>query len=113
MNYFVLPGLKTKCNLKFDLSRDKACEVVKEAVLKHFNFTVEKITSKSRKIEMLYPRQVLMYLLKQNTSMTLKEIGEMFDTDHTTVISNMKRIRNRMDTEDQVRYEIRTIQSNI
>lgn len=41
---------------------------------------------KSRKRELVYARQLMMWYLSENTQLTLGMIGEMFNRDHSTVI---------------------------
>ena len=113
MNYIIIPGLKTRTGIKLVHSRDKTCELVKQAICDHFGMTFEKISRKTRKRELVYPRQVFMYLLRQNTTLSLKQIGEMFDYDHTTAIHSIQKVKDLMATEEDVRAEIRYIQASI
>ena len=113
MNYMALPGLKNRRGIKFDYPKDKTVELVKEAVTDYFGITFEKLSRRCRKKEILYPRQVLIYLLRQNTSMHLSEIGVLFGLDHTTVIHNIQRIKGFVESYDEIRKEIRLIQASI
>lgn len=51
-----------------------------------FNVEPRAILSRSHKRIYAQPRQVAMYLLRQHTQRTLKEIGRRFRRDHTTVL---------------------------
>ncbi|MEA3265717.1 MAG: helix-turn-helix domain-containing protein, partial [Candidatus Fermentibacteria bacterium] len=52
-----------------------------------------------RKREILVPRQVSMYLMRDLTNLSLEEIGSFFGRDHSTVLNAIKRI-NRMMGDD-------------
>lgn len=113
MNYLIIPGLKTRNGIKLVHAKDKTFDLVKEAILDHFGMTFEKVSRRCRKREILYPRQIFIYLLKQNTTMSLKQIGDIFEFDHTTVIHSIQKVKDLMDTEDEIRHEVRVIQASI
>jgi uncharacterized Fe-S cluster-containing radical SAM superfamily enzyme len=53
--------------------------------------TAEEYVKHKRNREDVNIRFMLFYMLKQNTKMRLKEIGKVFDKDHTTVINGCKK----------------------
>jgi chromosomal replication initiation ATPase DnaA len=66
--------------------------VIEEEILKEgaifFNLSEEEIKSSSRDRKFLEPRYMIMYFIKTNTRLTLKEIGVIFgNRDHSTVIN--------------------------
>lgn len=63
---------------------------------------VDEITlkSKSKKREIVIVRQAIFFLLRKNTTLTLKQIGKVFNRDHTTVIAGIKKIIDNMRYED-------------
>lgn len=71
-------------------------------VAEHFNTTVEKIHSsiKLRLRNILFVRQILFYILKKHYNYTYKYIGNQFGKDHTTVINNVKLIKNWISIND-------------
>lgn len=70
-----------------DSEREVNIDSVQEAVADYFNVTVADLKAKSRKRELVHPRQVAMFLAKEKTDLSLKSIGYHFGgRDHSTVI---------------------------
>jgi chromosomal replication initiation ATPase DnaA len=75
--------------------------LIKECIAKHFNIKVEDLYNRSRKIEVLIPRQLAMYFIRQKTKICLKEIAYSFvGFDHTTATNSVKQVQNAIDTKD-------------
>jgi chromosomal replication initiator protein len=71
-------------------------------VSQSFGVTPNQLKGKQRKREVLVPRQVAMYLMRELTSMSLQEIGLFFSgRDHSTVLNSIDRI-NHLLTVDTV-----------
>ena len=71
-------------------------------VAEHFNTTVENIhsTRKLRLRTILFVRQIMFYILKKKYNYTYKFIGKHFGKDHSTVINNVKLIKNWISIND-------------
>jgi chromosomal replication initiator protein len=70
-----------------------SAEVVMAVVADEFNLSVEDLKSNSRRREISQARQVAMYLVRQNTDLSLPKIGEEFGgKDHTTVIYSCDKV---------------------
>lgn len=110
MNYFVIPGLKYKNQIRFQ-SQYIGKEIIIQSVLDYFKLSFRELRRKDRSTNIKFPRQVVMYLLKKNTSMKLKNIGAIFDFDHSTVIHAVKKIQDLMDTDEIVRKQILDIEN--
>lgn len=81
----------------------------------YFGITLELMCYTSRKREIVYPRQVAMYLLIHYSPLSLKNIGKIFGKDHTTVIHSRQSIQDLIDTNSEIRNQIGnlTLQLNI
>lgn len=80
---------------------------IKNAVAAHYNISVSLLEGKTRKHEVVLPRQVAMYLAKQLTSLSLKSIGLHFGgRDHTTVLHSIQMIEEYLTTEPSVRQAV-------
>ena len=67
--------------------------LILEIVSEHFNESIADITSKKRPKEIAFPRQIVMYLCRKLTDMSLPKIGEVLGKrDHTTVIHGYEKI---------------------
>ena len=47
-------------------------------------------------------RQAIMKIARNRTQMTLKQIGEIWGKDHSTVIHGLRRVNNAYDTNDEL-----------
>lgn len=88
-------------------SRQLSIEEIKQEVSSYYNQTVDSLSAKTRKHEVVLARQMCMYLAKQLTQMSLKSIGMHFGgRDHTTVLHSCQQILNYIDTDRKVRQDV-------
>lgn len=77
-------------------------DYIQKFVSNYFDATIEDMKGKTRKREIVVPRQVSMYLTKEYTNMSLKAIGYHFgNRDHSTVIHAIKTVNDMMDTDQK------------
>ena len=87
---------------------------IQKQVAEHFDIRLADMSSKRRQASIAYPRQVAMYLAREMTSSTLKEIGESFGgKDHGTVIHAHKLIKGRIETDPQLRHLMRHLDKQL
>ena len=78
-------------------------ERIIKTVAKFFNITIEDLKAKSRRKEVVVPRQIAMYLAKEHTKHSLKAIGYHFGgRDHATVIHAVRCIQLAQQTNTKV-----------
>src|SRR5690606_12080264 len=83
-----------------NISKEITIENIQALVADFFDISIEQLKSKSRKRNIVIPRQLGMYLAKMMTEQSLKEIGFSFGgRDHSTVIYSCKTIEDLMDTD--------------
>ena len=58
-------------------------------------------------------RHVSMYLMRTLTNMTLKEIGSIYNRDHATVLSSIKKVEDLLKSDTKMAGIVRDITSNI
>lgn len=81
-------------------NKEITVENIKLLVAEYFKVPVEKLHGKTRKRDIVIARQLSMYLAKNFTSNTLKDIGKNFGgRDHTTVLYSVKAVQDLMDTD--------------
>jgi chromosomal replication initiator protein len=79
---------------------------IQELVCERFSVTLEELTGDRRSQNIVYPRQVAMYLSRELTDSSLPKIGREFGgRDHTTVIHATSKIA-RMIREDRSVYNL-------
>jgi len=94
---------------------DKIVEFIIEVVGGYYNCVDNYHLLKSRKPNVVRPRQVAMYLSFNSTTrnMTLGKIGEFFERDHSTVLHSNKKVQGYLDYDKKFRAEIEEIKKVI
>lgn len=68
-------------------------ELIKEVVASFFKINAEDLDAKKRTKELVYPRQIAMYICRELTDLSLPNIGDEFGgRDHTTVLHAYEKI---------------------
>ncbi|MEE9373099.1 MAG: chromosomal replication initiator protein DnaA [Saprospiraceae bacterium] len=89
-------------------------ENIKKLVAEHFSLPIEKLISKTRKRDIVIARQLSMYLAKNHTSDSLKQIGANFGgRDHSTVIYSCKTVKDLMDTDLLFRDTVQELERKV
>jgi chromosomal replication initiator protein len=68
---------------------------IKQQVATRYRVRVSDIDSKSRRHEVVLPRQVAMYLTRRLTDRSFPELGRSFKRDHSTILHGYEKIRDR------------------
>ncbi|MDI9354965.1 MAG: chromosomal replication initiator protein DnaA [Cyanobium sp. MAG06] len=101
--------LKSKLKAKRNVSIN---DVVKK-VCEYYKIKEEHIYNKTRKKEVIKPRQIIMYLLREHYDVSYPTIGEhLGGRDHTTVIHSYEKIKNDILTDDYLNKDIINILNN-
>ena len=82
---------------------------ITRVVCRHFSMTAAQIKTATRKRRILEPRQIAMYLCKQNTKNTLEEIGDYFGFDHSTVSHSCKAIGSLIEVDKDLATTVEQI----
>ena len=79
--------------------RQVNAKLIQEVVASHYKLKLDELLAKKRSRNVVYPRQIAMYLCRELTENSLPLIGELFGgRDHTTVIHAYDKIsRERME----------------
>lgn len=93
--------------------REVNIDTIQDLVSDYYEVTVADLKAKSRKKELVYPRQVAMYFAKEFTNLSLKSIGYHFGgRDHSTVIHAIQTINDLMEKDDAIKEAVQKIRSN-
>lgn len=88
-------------------------EIVK-MVADYYRIEEESIYEKTRKKEVIKPRQVAMYILREDFSISYPSIGQKLGgRDHTTVIHSCEKIKNDLKSDATLTREINDLRSMI
>jgi chromosomal replication initiator protein len=87
---------------------------VVDVVASAFGISREKILSRERTREVALPRQVVMYLLREEANVSLPQIGEVLGgRDHTTVIYACEKVADMIERDDHLRTQILQIRETL
>ncbi len=87
-------------NFVSQINKEITVEFIQQLVAEHFEVSVDKLHSETRKRSIVIARQLAMFLAKKLTDKSLKNIGEMFGgRDHSTVIYSCKTVQDLMETD--------------
>lgn len=85
-------------------------ELIINTVADHFNITMADISSKKKSQDIVFPRQIAMYLCRQYTETSLQEVGQYLGKrDHTTVMHSIEKIQHELDTNESTRNIVNVI----
>jgi len=81
---------------------------VVDLVARKFNLTAEKLLGRDRTKEVAYPRQIAMYLLREEAKISFPQIGEALGgRDHSTVMSAIDKVKDQYKNGDgRVRKDV-------
>jgi len=89
-------------------------EHIRDTVCDYFNLSVDAISTRSRKMEVVQARQVAMYFSKMLTKSSLATIGmHIGRRDHATVLHACKKVEDLMDTDKHFRKEVEEIKERL
>jgi chromosomal replication initiator protein len=111
-----LDSAKSILSTTFETPKKKAVHMDKvvEAVCGYYNIVHSEIFSKSRRKEIVRPRQVAMYLLRKDNGSSFPTIGSSFGgRDHTTAMHACEKIEGELETDDILQQDIILIRQKI
>jgi chromosomal replication initiator protein len=73
-----------------------SASTIAEFVSAQFQVSVEDMQSRTRKQNIVLPRQIAMYLSRLHTQQSLADIGRVFGRDHATVLHAIKVVTDRV-----------------
>ncbi|HEY0071459.1 MAG TPA: chromosomal replication initiator protein DnaA [Chloroflexia bacterium] len=85
-------------------------ERIVETVSSFFNLEPEDLKTGSRSREVLVPRQIAMYLMREETETPFIQIAAYFGKrDHTTAMHSYEKIEGLIETDNQMRQDVLTV----
>ncbi len=89
-------------------------DVIIDETARFYSLTGDDLRGQRRSKNTAMARQVSMYLMRNLTNLSLKDIGEQYeDRNHTTVLSSIRKIEDILKTDKDMADTIRDITSNI
>lgn len=89
-------------------------EEVIQTVADAFGVQVDRMLSRERSREVALPRQIAMYLLREESHISLPSIGETLGgRDHTTIMYGCDKIADLLERDDRLRRQVVEIRENL
>ncbi|MEJ7838974.1 MAG: chromosomal replication initiator protein DnaA [Thermomicrobiales bacterium] len=87
---------------------------VVSAVTTYFKVSEKDLSGRNRKREIVVPRQIAMYLLREETTAPLKDIGRALgDRDHTTVLHGIEKVEQNLEKDSVLRTQVMAIRESL
>jgi chromosomal replication initiator protein len=89
-------------------------ERIQVLVADYYNVTLDDMKGKRRDKHIVFPRQVAMFLVREETPSSLPAIGKAFGgRDHTTALHSIEKIANELKEDERLRYEVQAIRERL
>ena len=89
-------------------------QLILNVVAEHFGINTLDIIGQKRSKELVFPRQIVMYLCGDMTSESLQNIGKALGgRDHTTIIHGTKKIASELKTDENLKNTIDILKKKI
>jgi chromosomal replication initiator protein len=96
-----------------NLSRRVSDDQIMKSVAEFFNIPIHDLITRGRKKEVVEPRQIAMYLLRDILDMSYPYIGEKLGRDHTTAIHAVEKINQEINKNSTLNQKILLIKEAI
>ena len=91
-------------------SAEMGIDTIQSVISSFFKVTLAELTGKSRKKELVVPRQIAMFFCKEFTNFSLKSIGYHFGgRDHSTVIHAVQTISDLCTKDGEIRQNVQQL----
>lgn len=92
--------------------RNMAIDDVVEKISQYFNIESKSVYEKTRRKEVVRPRQLIMYILREDYAVSYPTIGQKLGgRDHTTVIHSCEKIKGELKQDSSLEEEINEIRA--
>jgi chromosomal replication initiator protein len=116
----------TQTDITLDLAKDVLRNIIKteaqslsiesiqKALASHFNLKISDLKGKRKTKQIVFARQIAMYLARKLTNSSLVEIGDRFGRrDHSTVLHAINKIKAQIETNQKIVGIIQKIDSKL
>ena len=112
--YVVLAEDVLKDLISSDVKKSITVESITEIVAEHFNITASDIVSTKKSRNIAHPRQICMYLCRELTEISLKDIGsKLGNRDHSTILHGCNKIADDLKTDSSLQSVIDVLKKKI
>jgi chromosomal replication initiator protein len=95
--------------IKVDLYSHLSAETIIDTVCKYYNVKKEQVLGKSRPKNVVIPRQMAMYIAREELNDSFPALVKYFNKDHSTIIHAYERVQKALKNNDRTRKELEDI----
>ena len=88
-------------------------ELILEETANFYNITTERILGSAKTKDVVVPRQVAMYLIREMTDLSFPEIGRFMGRDHTTVLHAINKTQVQIEKDESFSAALSDLKKNI
>ena len=89
-------------------------ELIQDTVASYFNISIDEMKGKRRDKHIVFPRQVAMYIVREETESSLPMIGAAFGgRDHTTALHAIEKITDLVSEDSRLQADLRQIRQRL
>ncbi len=89
-------------------------ERIQHTVCDYYQVSLEDMKGKRRDKHIVFPRQVAMFLVREETPSSLPVIGQAFGgRDHTTALHSIDKIANELKEDERLRYDVQNLREKL
>jgi len=94
--------------------RKTSPQTILKSVADFYSISLADLVKRSRKKEIVKPRQIAMFLLREETKLSFPEIGQKLGgRDHSTVIHACEKIKNEISVDEPLKQELVLIKERV
>lgn len=94
-------------------AKNLTIEDIQKQVVDYYKIKLSALTGSSRAREVIFPRQIAMYLCRQILDVPFDSIGKKFNKDHSTVMYSVSKIENMLLENRNVQEEVEILKKMI
>lgn len=95
--------------IKVDLYSHLSAETIIDTVCKYYNVKKEQVLGKSRPKNLVIPRQMAMYIAREELNDSFPALVKYFNKDHSTIVHAYERVQKALKNNDRTRKELKDI----
>lgn len=95
--------------IKVDLYSHLSAETIIDTVCKYYNVKKKQVLGKSRPKNVVIPRQMAMYIAREELNDSFPALVKYFNKDHSTIVHAYERVQKALKNNDRTRKELEDI----
>jgi chromosomal replication initiator protein len=88
-------------------------EAILNSAADYFGLSVTELTGRNRSARVATPRQIIMYVMREEIGASLPQIGQILDRDHTTVMHGIERIVTEMERDANLTQTVSALRNRL